>query len=178
MARYGFIHEKSEIKYLVLYSMDLLPFPVSYDAIVDIVTWCDGGFGYFELSEAFYEMIPTGHINEQRKGGELLYSITPKGREAAKVFEKQLPFQIRETAQRSALRVVRQIRRDATISTSVTERGEHDITVRMELKDVFAIEMDVVTKAQAATLESTFQKNAEKIYQTLLLAMTKDYDGN
>ncbi len=174
VSRYGFIHTKDEIKFLVLYSLDLIPFPVSYSAIIDLVTWCDGGFGYFELSEAFFELIPTGHIVEEEPGSQPLYSITPKGREAAREFEKQLPFPVRETAQRSALRVVRQLRRDATIKTQITERSEQDLTVRMELEGVFAIEMGVVSRAQASMLETTFQKNAEQIYQDLLLTMTKD----
>ena len=121
MARHGFIHTKEDIKFLVLFAMDLLPFPVSFSTIVDLTTWCDGGFGYFELSEAFYEMVPTGHIEEQKGEGEPLYRITDKGREATRVFEKQLPYPVREAAQRSALRVVRRIRRDAAIHTSVTE---------------------------------------------------------
>ena len=160
MVRYGFIHTKEDIKFLVLFAMDLLPFPVSFSTIVDLTTWCDEGFGYFELSEAFYEMVPTGHIEEIPDKGETLYAITEKGREAA---------------QRSALRVVRQIRRDAGIHTAVTEHGPNDLTVRMEMEQVFAVEMNVVSHGQAAMLERTFKENAEAVYQTLLTAMTKNY---
>ena len=175
MARYGFIHSKEDIKFLILFAMDLLPFPVSFSTVVDLTTWCDEGFGYFELSEAFYELVPTGHVEESKRDGEPEYSITDKGREAIRVFEKQLPYPVREAAQRSALRVVRQIRRDAAIHTSVTERTENDLTVRMEMEQVFAIEMNVVSHGQAAMLEHTFKANAEAIYQTLLAAMTADY---
>ena len=176
MVRYGFIHSKEDIKFLILFAMDLLPFPVSFSTVVDLTTWCDEGFGYFELSEAFYEMVPTGHIEERTGGDDTLYSITDKGREAIRVFEKQLPYPVREAAQRSALRVVLQIRRDAAIHTSVTERAANDLTVRMEMEQVFAVEMDVVSRAQASMLEHTFKANAEAIYQTLLSAMTADYE--
>ena len=175
MIRYGFIHTKEDIKFLVLFAMDLLPFPVTFETVVDLITWCDDGFGYFELSEAFYEMIPTGHIDESIENGAKLYAITDKGREATRIFEKQLPYPVREAAQRSALRVVRQIRRDAAIHTSVTEHGEHDLTVRMEMEQVFAVEMNVVSHGQAAMLERTFKENAEAVYQTLLTAMTQNY---
>ncbi len=178
MPRYGFIHEKSEIKYLVLYAMDLIPFPVSYDAIVDIVTWCDEGFGFFELSEAFYELIPTGHVAEDKTAPDgPLYSITEKGREAAKVLGKELPYPVRETAQRSAIRVVRQIRRDATIHVSVKESAENDLKVRMELDSVYAIEMNVINRDQALMLQRAFKKKAEQIYQTLLIALTSDNEN-
>lgn len=36
MVRYGFIHTKEDIKFLVLFAMDLLPFPVSFSTIVDL----------------------------------------------------------------------------------------------------------------------------------------------
>lgn len=176
MVRHGFIHSKEDIKFLILFGMDLLPFPVNFSTVVDLTTWCDEGFGYFELSEAFYEMVPTGHIEEVPGDGEPAYRITDKGREAIRVFEKQLPYPVREAAQRSALRVVRQIRRNAAIHTSVTERAANDLTVRMEMEQVFAIEMDVVSRGQAAMLERTFKNNAEAIYQTLLGAMTADYE--
>lgn len=175
MIRYGFIHTKEDIKFLVLFAMDLLPFPVTFETVVDLITWCDDGFGYFELSEAFYEMIPTGHIDESTESGVKHYTITEKGREATRIFEKQLPYPVREAAQRSALRVVRQIRRDAAIHTSVTEHGEHDLTVRMEMEQVFAIEMAVVSHEQATMLERTFKANAEAIYQKLLGVMTQEY---
>ena len=176
MVRHGFIHSKEDIKFLVLFAMDLLPFPVSFSTVIDLTTWCDEGFGYFELSEAFYEMVPTGHIEEIPGTPEPTYQITAKGREATRVFEKQLPYPVREAAQRSALRVVRQIRRDAAIHTHVTERAANDLTVRMEMEQVFAIEMDVVSRTQAAMLERTFKNNAEAVYQTLLSAMTANYE--
>lgn len=175
MVRYGFIHSKEDIKFLVLFAMDLLPFPVTFSTVVDLTTWCDEGFGYFELSEAFYEMLPTGHIEEHRDGGEALYSITEKGREATRIFEKQLPAPVRQAAQRSALRVVRQIRRDAAIHTTVTERAANDLTIRMEMDQVFAIEMNVVSPAQSSMLERAFKANAETIYQTLLSALTANH---
>lgn len=177
MVRFGFIHTKEDIKFLILFAMDLLPFPVSFSTIVDLTTWCDEGFGYFELSEAFCEMVPTGHIEEIRGEGETLYAITDKGREATRIFEKQLPYPVREAAQRSALRVVRQIRRDAGIHVTLTEHGENDLTVRMEMEQVFAVEMNVVSRGQAAMLEHTFKANAEAVYQTLLTAMTQNYEN-
>lgn len=70
---------------------------------------------------------------------------------------------------------VRQIRRDAGIHTAVTEHGPNDLTVRMEMEQVFAVEMNVVSHGQAAMLERTFNENAEAVYQTLLTAMTKNY---
>lgn len=177
MVRYGFIREKDDIKFLVLFAMDLLPFAVDFATIVDLTTWCDDGFGYFELSEAFYELLPSGHIEKSEDGETTMYRITQKGHEAIHVIETQLPFAVREAAQRSAIRVVRQIRRDAAIHTAVTKLEQNDLLVRMEMDQVFAVEMNVVNDAQAAILEKTFKANAEEIYQLLLSALTANYES-
>lgn len=112
MVRYGFIHTKEDIKFLVLFAMDLLPFPVSFSTIVDLTTWCDEGFGYFELSEAFYEMVPTGHIEEIPDEGETLYAITE--RDARLPAFSRSSFPIRSAKPHSALRCVSSARSGAT----------------------------------------------------------------
>lgn len=176
MARYGFIRSKEDIKFLILFAMEKLPFAASFETIVDITTWCDDGFGYFELSEAFYELVPTGHIEASSAENNPLYCITEKGKEAIAAFAENIPLPIREAAERSTLRVVRQIRRDATIHTQTTKHGENDYTVRLEMEQVFAVEMNVVSPAQASMLENTFKDGAETIYQTVLKALTTNYD--
>ncbi len=174
MIRYGFIRTKEEIKFLILYALGFLTEPVNFDAVVDICTWCDDGFGYFELSEAFHELVDTGHLNERQTAGEAVYLITERGREAAAVFEKNLPFTVREAAQKSALRVVRKQRRDAAIYTAVKGFAENDLIVTLSMEEVFSLHMHVVSRAQAALLEKNFKKNAEKMYQTILNALIED----
>lgn len=117
MVRYGFIHTKEDIKFLVLFAMDLLPFPVSFSTIVDLTTWCDEGFGYFELSEAFYEMVPTGHIEEIPDEGE---TRTPSPKRDARLpaFSRS-SFPIRSAKPHSALRCVSSARSGATPASTL-----------------------------------------------------------
>lgn len=173
MIRYGFIRTKDEIKFLILTGMTYLPFPVNYESIVDICTWCDDGFGYFELSEAFSELQESAHIEECEPAQ---FRITDKGRETAEVFRSRLPFTVREAAEVSALRVIRKLRRNAQITSEVQELGEHDFAVTMNMEGVFSLTMNVVSQAQATLLQNTFFKNAEAIYGEILSAVTKEYD--
>lgn len=173
MARYGFIQTKEDVKFLILYAMGFLTFPVGFESVADICTWCDDGFSFFELKEAFDEMVASAHIT-QKDGG---YQITDKGREAAQLFESHLPFTVRESAQKSALRVVQKLRRDAAITTSVQVLADCDLVVSMEMQEVFSLSMHVVNHSQAALLERNFKENAEQIYQVLLDAVTRNYTG-
>ncbi len=86
-------------------------------------------------------MVPTGHIEEIPDEGENPVRHHRKGtrgyphfREAASLSGPREPH--------SALRCVSSARsgRDAGIHTAVTEHGPNDLTVRMEMEQVFAVE--------------------------------------
>lgn len=178
MTRYGFIRTKDEIKFLILTCMTYLPFPISYDAVVDICTWCDDGFGYFELSEAFSELQQSEHIEKTQDDQTELFSITKKGCDTARAFQNRLPYTVREAAEISALRVIRKIRRDAQIFVQTERQGEKDYIVELSMQDVFSVRMNVVSPEQASLLGRNFKKNAEAIYQDMLSILTKDYEEN
>lgn len=178
MIRYGFIRTKDEIKFLILTCMTYLPFPVSYDAIVDICTWCDDGFGYFELSEAFDELLQSNHIEKMMDDTAEVFTITQKGIQTAQAFQNRLPYTVREAAELSALRVIRKIRRDAQITSKTEQLGEKDYVIELTMQNIFSVRMNVVSLSQAALLEQNFKKHAERIYQELLSALTRNYEDD
>jgi len=54
MARYGFIHDKLDIKFLILYFMARVAAPIDFPTLTEL-TVCDDGIGYFEFAEGgFY----------------------------------------------------------------------------------------------------------------------------
>ena len=55
MKRIGLIREKKEIEYLILYVMSFLKETIRYEDLADMAI-CDGGFGYFEFSDAMAEL--------------------------------------------------------------------------------------------------------------------------
>lgn len=117
MARYGFIKTKEDVKFLILYALCYLPEAATFETLLDVCTWCDDGFGWFEFKEAFDELVATGHIAVADPCADTTYRISDKGQEALAAFHNRLPYTVREAAQRSALRVVRQAHRNAVIST-------------------------------------------------------------
>lgn len=182
MQGYGFIREKREIKFLTLFAMSYLPISITEEALLDICL-CDGAFGYLEFMEAFHELLETGHVLKTvGAGGEKQYSITAKGREASKTFENTLPVSVRDHAQKAAVRVVREIRRDAAIRTETTKNGEQSYCVDLAISDgsddIMKISMLVVTPRQGDMLEKNFRKNAEKIYNAVLEQLLKDEDDD
>ena len=47
MARFGFIHDKLDIKLLILYIMDRVAAPIDFATLTDL-SMCDSGVDYFQ----------------------------------------------------------------------------------------------------------------------------------
>ena len=91
----GFIHEKLDIKILILYILNHLPAAVDAQTLSDLV-FCDNGIGYFDYSDCLAELVDTAHITEE--GGK--YRITEKGSRNVNEVASSLPYSVRMKADR------------------------------------------------------------------------------
>ena len=177
--RHGFIREKDDIKFLILYVMTFLEEGVTFADLADMVM-CDDAFGYFEYAECANELVESAHIRKETLEKEELYFITDKGRKTAEAFEKRLPSVVREAAQRSAVRVVRRNRRDATIVCRDKQRADGTTAVELAVMDgdvpVFALEVMVLTEKQSLLFRENFKHHAERIYDGILDVLLADYE--
>ena len=167
MERLGFIHDKLEIKILVLFILNRLPTPVSFDQLTELVL-CDDGFSYFDYTECLTELERTGHI--QQEAGK--YGITDKGRRNGSVTETSIPYSVRIKAERAVLRVTPALLRDSMIKTSSQARrdGCYDVTLRLSdgIGEMLAISIIAPSEQRAVTFEKVFRRDAEKILTELM----------
>lgn len=165
--RFGFIHNKLEIKILILFILRRIPEPIALDVLAE-QTLCDTGISYFEFSECVAELIENEHLMEE----DGKYSLTPKGMRNGEITEINLPYSVRAIAEKntSALRIAQN--RDAMIKTSHEAAAETGCKVSLSLSDgigeIAAIELIAANEKQALMLEEGFRKNAESIYNKLI----------
>ena len=91
----GFIHDKLDIKLLVLYILDRAADSIDFATLTDLAM-CDSGVDYFQFAEAVSELANSGHLEQQ---GDL-YAITGKGRRACAAGESSLSPVIRQRCDR------------------------------------------------------------------------------
>ena len=165
--RFGFIHEKVDIKILVLFILRRLTAPIPIDTLAEL-TICDDGISYFDFTECIEELVSTDHIILEND----LYSITDKGARNGEAIENDLPYSIRQAAENAVTTVRSSQHRDSMIKTlhRVNDDGSCTAILTMSdgLEDIIKMELHCVDEQQASELENGFHKNAEKAYNVLI----------
>lgn len=175
MPRFGFIHDKLEIKFLVLYILTRAVEPLDFPTLTDL-TMCDEGVDYFQYVEALSELVKTNHL--ELLEGEL-YSITEKGVKNGAICESSLPYSVRMHADHELSLLNVRLRRNAQVRASRTPRADSGFTVRLSLNDdfenVMTLDLLAPNETQAQRLEDCFRQNPEKIYNAIMNAILSDY---
>ena len=164
---FGFIHEKLEIKILILYILRRLPEPVSFDALAEL-TMCDDGISYFDFSECVAELVKTEHL----RVADDMYSLSGKGVRNGETTENSIPYAVRVRADNATSELRSKQNRNSMIKTLHTVNQEGGFTVCLSLSDgigsIVSMEIFAHNAQQAEALEKGFRKNAEGIYHGLV----------
>lgn len=171
MDRLGFIHEKLDIKILILFILRRLPGIVEPETLLELCQ-CDGGIGYFDYSDCLSELIETGHIEKHEDG----YSITDKGARNADAVESSLPYSVRNKALKLLAPVEERLRRAAML-TARHENTEGGCMVELAMSDgkgeIINLKFLCADEAQAKQIEKKFRLDAEGYYQKIVDLMTE-----
>ena len=171
MPQHGMIHEKLDIKILILFILRRLPGVVEPETLLDLVQ-CDAGVGYFDYSDCLAELVATGHIDEVDGG----YRITEKGARNADTVESSLPYSVRMKALKLLAPVEERLRRAAMI-TARHEVGENGCMVELAMSDgkgeIIHLHLLCGDEEQAKLMEKNFRLNAENLYQEIAEMLSK-----
>ena len=166
--RFGFIHEKIDIKILILFLLRRLPEPIPLDVLSELTLPCDDGISYFDFAECVAELVETEHL--RLEDGK--YSLTKKGLRNGEITQGSIPHTVREKAEKSAGALRTEQNRNAMIKTSHTARrdGGFDVSLALSdgLGDIAAISLFAANEQQAQELEAGFRKRAEHVYGELI----------
>jgi len=169
--RYGFIHEKLDIKLLILFVLRHLPAAIDAERLAELVL-IDGGIGYFDYKECLAELVNTAQIEEA--DGE--YRVTAKGSRNCEVLENSLPYSVRTKAQRVMAPVIDEMRRSAMILAN-HEVGENGVIVYLAVSDhvgsIFDLKILAADEQQAKKIEKNFKQNAEQFYHRFVRELSE-----
>lgn len=167
MDRFGFIHEKLDIKILILYILNQLPSPVDAQTLSELV-FCDDGIGYFDYSDCLAELVETDHIEETH--GK--YRITEKGSRNVTEVGNSLPYSVRTKANRITAPIADKMRRAAMITAehTISDAGTCNVTLALSdgISNILFLELLAADTQQAENMEQYFKRNAETVYHEIV----------
>ena len=171
-----FIHDILDVKILILYVMSLVEEPISAQTIYELC-YQDDCLSYFDVQEAIPQLVRSGHLMEEEFDR---YLITDKGRETEEITQDAVAFPVKERAKQAVENHNRKSKRDQFLHAEVLERENGDFAVRMSLSDFQGVLMDLELTAptlqQARKLERAYRKNAEVVYQAVMVALLEEED--
>jgi len=172
MDRFGFIHEKLDIKILILFILRRLPGFVDPETLGELCQ-CDDGIGYFDYSDCLSELVESGHIEQSEDG----YKITEKGARNADTVGNSLPYSVRSKALKLIIPVEERLSREAMI-VAKHDNGPDGCTVHLAMSDgkgeIISLKLLCAGDEQAKVIEKNFKRNAEKCYQRILELLTEE----
>lgn len=175
MAHIGFIQDKLEIKFLILYVASRLIDAVPFEAMQEL-TMVDDGVDFFDFSECLSNLVSTGHLTLSDDG---LYAITEKGLTNGRICETSLPYSVRLTADKNITIYNQKLKRRAQIKSTVAPRENGTYTVTLSFTDdadepLLRMELMVPKEVMARDLATRFTKNAEQLYSGVLNALFEE----
>ena len=164
---FGFIHEKLEIKVLILYIMRRLPGPATFGELTEL-TMCDDGVRYFDFAECVAELVETEHLSCM----DGYYSLTDKGARNGETTQNSLPYVVRVRAENAASALRVKWNRDSKVTAAHTASPEGGFQVSLSLSDgigkIVEMELFMPNEQRALALEKGFRKNAEAVYSAVV----------
>lgn len=164
----GFIHDKLEIKFLILYIAARVIEPIPFDTVLDL-TMCDDGVDYFDFSECLNDLVKTEHLTLSEDG---LYSITDKGLRNSQICESSLPYSVRLRCDKNLVACNRRLRRKSQVRASYEKRPNGTYTVKLNLDDDMGSVMDlklmVPREDMGKILAARFRQAPEKLYSEII----------
>ena len=172
----GKLHEKEDVKILILYTISRLDRAVPTRAMVDLFLNSEI-VEYFTLKEAIDELVGTGHIAVDVEEGVML--PTRIGYEAVKELTPRLPLWARERALKGAMELLSKIDRRSGTSVRTFERdgkyvSECSLTDGEDL--LFKLEIVLPSQEFAFSTGENFKDNATDIYRYLFTKLSGPYE--
>lgn len=166
MARFGFIHDKLDIKLLILYIMDRVAAPIDFATLTDLAM-CDSGVDYFQFAEAVAELLESGHLSQD---GEF-YAITDKGRRTCAAGESSLSPVIRNRCDQRLAPLNQALKRKAQVRAELRSQPlGYDVCLSMDddQGSLFSLTLLAPSQEDGQRVADHFLQHPDRIYNGIL----------
>ena len=174
------LKNKTDIKIFILYLLNNVGYPLSYDQLHDISVQ-DNFVGSMEFSECFSELLDTGNVEEiKNEDGSSAYKITAQGASVAAALQSDILGYVRTKSLKSALRYLSFARKGLFVQTEAVQRpdGRFDLKCSVAEPDNPTMELSIMVdnRYQLNRMRHHFEENPETVYRSILALLSGEAD--
>lgn len=170
----GFLHDKLDVKVLILFILARIETPLDVDQIYE-VAYQDESLNYFVLAESVHELTDTGHLHQDEQGH---YTITEKGRKQGGFVEDSLAIPVVEKVTAAIQLKIDELHRASllTTETSQDETGHWIATLnyRDGDKPLMQVSLMAPNENHARLMAQNMKKHVSVLYKTAMDAAMDD----
>ena len=175
MEQLGTLHDKLDIKILILFVLNQHPAPVDAQMLYDQV-FCDAGIGYFDYADCLAGLVDTAQV--EKAAGK--YRISEKGARNVEQVGSSLPYTVRRKATRTTAPIAEKLARFSMI-TAEHDNADAGCSVHLSVSDgvgdILSIQVLASGEAQALEMEKNFKQNAEGFYHEIIRLLTESEES-
>lgn len=170
----GFVQDKLEIKFLILYITARIAEPVPFAAILEL-TMCGDAIDYFDFSECLRDLVETEHLTLSEEG---LYAITEKGMRNSRICESSLAYSVRLRCDKNIEAWNRKLQRQKQVQASQERRPNGTYTVKLSLADdmgkLLELRLMAPREDMAEAICRRFRESPERLYGAIFSLLLQD----
>lgn len=174
MSPQGFLHDKLDVKVLILFILARMETPLDVDQVYE-VAYQDESLNYFTLAESMHELVDTGHLSIDEKNH---YVITEKGRKQGAFVEDSLAIPVVEKVSAAIEAKKDQMRRDSLLSTSVTQNEDGNWIATLNYADnglpLMTVSLFAPNQEHGRRMANNMKKYVTDIYKAAMDAATDE----
>lgn len=170
------LREKDDIKTFILYLLMQIEHPIDLATLNDIAV-TDDFVNQFDFMDAFYEISNTDLIAKETTPNGEVFSITPKGRDAAELLKGNIVNTIKERSAYSAMKLLSFSRTGAVSKSKIVESdGKYSLSCSIKTSESSIMSFDIVcdSKDKALSFKDNFDSKPEFIYRAILSVISGD----
>lgn len=164
----GYLHNKLDVKVLILFILARIDTPLTGQEIYE-VAYQDESLNYFTFAESLPELVDSGHLQADEKHR---YSITDKGRQQGAYVEDSLAVPVVQKVSAAISDKLTKLRRDGYITTSVSQDENGYWIATLHYKDdgmpMMALSLMAPNEAMGQAMAANLKKQADALYKANL----------
>lgn len=170
----GYIRDDLDLKFLILYLMDRVIRPITFQQLLELAIFLDPGVDYFSLIGAVAHMVKTGQLTLE--SGR--YAITDRGRRNSAICEGNLPYSIRLHCEENLLKVNEDLRLSEEVRARIEDREDGTCILHLWFSDLdgplLELHLLVSNHPEAQSMSERFLDDPSALYTEVVESLASE----